>query len=147
MPFGCAGRDHHAIGGHRHAALQALGGDRLARRQDADRRRVAVVAVAHRALDRLDHVRRRPEAERDRIADIEVADLPPGRLDLPGLGDDVPDGVHEAADAAATGMAAAVREGIDGFYPTTRSCDSFESELRVCAVDRVDPCRNATRQS
>ena len=96
--LGGAGGDHHPIRRHRHAALQALGRDRFAGRQDADRRRVAVVALAHRALDRFDHVRRRPKAERDRIADVQIPDLPPGRLDLTGLGDDVPDGIDETAD-------------------------------------------------
>jgi hypothetical protein len=61
------------------------------------------VAVAHRALDRLDHVRRRLEPEGNRVADIEVADLLAGRLDLSRLRDDVADGVDEAADAARDG--------------------------------------------
>ena len=98
--FGRAGRNDDAIGRHRHAALVAFGGDRFARREDPDRRRIAVVPVPHRALDGLDHVRRRPEPEGDRIADIEVADFPAGGFDFPRLGDDVPDGVDEAADAA-----------------------------------------------
>ena len=70
-----------------------------------DRRRIAVVAVAHRALDRLDHVGRRLESEDDRIADVQVPDLPAGGFDLPRLGDDVADGVDEAADAAGDGNA------------------------------------------
>ena len=96
-PFGRAGRDHHAIGRHRHAALNALRRDRLTRREDAHRRRVAVVSVPQGPLDRLNHVRRRLEPEFDRIADIEVPDFPPGGFDLVRFRDDVPDGIHEAA--------------------------------------------------
>ena len=43
-PFRRARRDDHAIGRDRHAPPVALGGDRFAGRQDADRRRVAILA-------------------------------------------------------------------------------------------------------
>ena len=83
---------------HRHAAPVAFGRDRFASRQDADRRRVAVVPVAHRPLDRLDQVRRRLEAEDDRVADIEIADVPAGGLNLSGLRHDIADRVDEATN-------------------------------------------------
>ena len=93
----------------------ALGGDRLARRRDADRRRVPVVPVTDRALDRLDQMRRGPEPEGDRVADIQVPDLAPGRLHLPRFRDDIADRVDEAADTAGDGICSPiVREGIAG---------------------------------
>jgi hypothetical protein len=98
--FGRARGDQHAVGRDRHAAARQLAGHRFTGGVDADRGLVAVVAVAHRALDRLDHVRRRLEAEGDGVADIEVADLASRGFDLFRLDDDVPDGVAEAVDAA-----------------------------------------------
>src|SRR5213075_969020 len=74
-------------------------GDRLSGLQNADRRRIPVVAVAHRALDRFNHVRRRTEAEDDRVADIEVANGAARSLNLARLRDDVADGITESADA------------------------------------------------
>ena len=63
------------------------------------RRPVVVVAVAHRALDRVDQVRRRLEPEGDRIADVEIADPRAGGLDFLRFRDDVADGVGEAMNA------------------------------------------------
>ena len=73
---------------------------RFARRGNAGRRPVVVVAVAHRPLDRGDQVRRRLEAEGDRIADVEIPDARAGRLDLLRFRDDVADGVGEAVNAS-----------------------------------------------
>ena len=68
-----AGKDHHRV--RRDAdrkALVQVGGDRLAQRQDADRRRVAVMTVAQR-LDRcLDDKIRRAEIG---LADAEIDDV------------------------------------------------------------------------
>ena len=62
-------------------ALVQVGGDRLAQRQDAGRRRVAVVAVAQR-LDRgLDDVVGRAEV---RLADAEIDDVAALRGELGG---------------------------------------------------------------
>ena len=49
-----------------------IGGDRLAQRQDADRRRVAVMAVAQRLDRRLDNEIRRAEIG---LADAEIDDV------------------------------------------------------------------------
>ena len=95
-----AGRDEDAIARDREPARGEFLGDRFARRRDAGRRSVAVVAVAHRALDRGDEVRRRLEPERDRVADVEVADPRALRFDALRLGDDVADRVREAVDSA-----------------------------------------------
>ena len=53
-------------------ALVQVGGDRLAQRQDADRRRVAVMAVAQRLDRRLDDEIGRAEI---RLADAEIDDV------------------------------------------------------------------------
>ena len=53
-------------------ALVQVGGDRLAQRQDADRRRVAVMAVAQRLDRRLDNEIRRAEIG---LADAEIDDV------------------------------------------------------------------------
>ena len=113
--------DDHAIRVERHAAPRALGGDRFARRRDADRRRVAVVPVADGAFDRLDEVRRGAEPEGDRVADVQVADLAAGRLDLPRLRDDVADGVDEAADAAGNRDRGGRAGQASGILPATAS--------------------------
>ena len=97
--FRRAGRDEHAIGVDRKAACRELRGDRFARRREALRRPVAVVAVAQRALDGLDQMRRRLEIERDRVADVEVSHAHAGRFDPLRFGDDVADGVGETVDA------------------------------------------------
>ena len=73
-PFRRARRDYHTVGRHRHSPPVTFGRDRLASRQDADRRRVAILATANRPVDRFNEVRRRFEAERNRVADIKVAD-------------------------------------------------------------------------
>ena len=75
--FRRAGGDEHAVGGDRESAGRVLVGDRFTGLGEAGRRSVAVVAVAHRALDRGDEVRRRLESERDRIADVEIANRLP----------------------------------------------------------------------
>ena len=85
------------------AARRVLGRDRAARRLDADRRHVAVVAVTERALDGVDQVRRCPEPERNRVTDVQVPHPTAGGLDLPGLCHDVANGVAEAADAGGNG--------------------------------------------
>ena len=97
--FRRAGGDEDAIARDRETARREFLGDRFARRGDPRRGAVAVVPVAHRALDRGDEVRRRLEPEGDRVADIQVADPRSLRFDALGLGDDVADGVREAVDA------------------------------------------------
>ena len=76
-------------------------GHGFARFDDARRRRVAVVAVAHRALDGFDQMRRRDEAElvRDRRCSDSARACRSASTFL-RLGDDVADGVGEAIDAA-----------------------------------------------
>ena len=81
------------------AAGGEIGGDGLAGVENARRRRVTVVAVAHGPDHRLDEVRRRLEAEGDRVADVEVAYSLTRGLDFTCLGDYVPDRVGEAAHA------------------------------------------------
>ena len=56
-----------------------VGGDRLAQRRDAVRRRVAVLAVAQRLDRRFDDMRRGLEV---RLADAEVDDVAPLALQL-----------------------------------------------------------------
>ncbi len=98
--LGGAGGEQHPIGIDWEAACTEVVCDRLARLDDAGRRRVAVLAETHGAADRFDQVGRRREAGRDRIPDVQVADSPPGSLDLPRLGHDVADRVAEAVDPA-----------------------------------------------
>ena len=76
-----------------------VGGRRFARRHDAGRGGIAVVAVAHGPGRRLDEVGRRDEAERNRIADVQVPHDLAGGLHLPGLGHHLSDRVGEPADA------------------------------------------------
>ena len=61
--------------------LCEIGGDRLAQRQDADRRRVAVMAVAQRLDRRLDNEIRRAEIG---LADAEIDDVAALRRKLRG---------------------------------------------------------------
>jgi hypothetical protein len=96
--FRGAGGDQHAIGGGLDAAPGEVGGHRLASLDDARRRGIAVVSIAHGPGHGFDQVRRRQETELIRVADVEVADLLPRRLHLPGLDDDVANGVGEAVD-------------------------------------------------
>ena len=80
-----AGEDHHLV--RRNLDLETLvqiGGDRLAQRQDADRRRVAVMAVAQRLDRRLDDEIRRAEIG---LADAEIDDVAAGRGKLRGAGE------------------------------------------------------------
>ena len=98
-PFGCARRDDHPVGMHRHAAADAFRRHRFARLEDPRRWRVAVVAIAHRALDGVDHVLGGAEAKEDGIANIEVANLPSRGLDLPRLRNNVANGIAEATHA------------------------------------------------
>ena len=98
-PFRRARRDDHTIGRHRHSPPVTFGRDRLAGRQDADRRRVAILAVANRPIDRFNQVRRRFEAERDRVADIKVANAASGSLNLSGFRHDIADCVDEATNS------------------------------------------------
>ena len=111
----------------REALARELGRDRFARRRDARRRAVAVVAVAHGALDGGDQVRRRLETERVGVANVQVAHAEAGGLDALRLEDDVADGVAEAVDAARDGDAEAtiysVGWGSRGHYTT--AADSF----------------------
>ena len=58
-----------------------VGGDRFAQRQDADRRRVAVMAVAQRLHGRLDDEIRRAEIG---LADAEIDDVAALRRKLRG---------------------------------------------------------------
>ena len=97
--LGRAGRDHHAIGRHRHAALNAFGRNCLAGLQDTDRRGVAVLAVAHRPLDRFDHVGRRAKPKNDWITNVQIADLAASRLELASLRNDISNRVAETAHA------------------------------------------------
>jgi hypothetical protein len=115
--LGGAERHEYPIGGHRHAARGALRSDGLAGWQDAHRRRVAVVPVPHRALDRFDEVRGGLEAENDGVPDVQIPDFPAGRLDLLRLRHDVPDGVDEPGNALrGRDLGAGTRGHEPGFY-------------------------------
>ena len=79
------GKNHHRI--RRDAGVEALvqvGGDRLTQRQNADRRRVAVMAVAQRLHRRLDNEIRRAEIG---LADAEIDDVAALRRKLRGAGE------------------------------------------------------------
>ena len=65
-------------------AAMEVGGDRLAQRRDAGRRRVAVLAVAQRLDRRLDDMGRGFEIG---LADAEVDDVAPLPLQLGGAGE------------------------------------------------------------
>ena len=73
-PFRRPRRDQHPIGRGGHAVGRVVGGHRFARFQDAGRRQVAVVPLAHGARGRFHQVGRRRKAGGNRIADVEVAD-------------------------------------------------------------------------
>ncbi len=98
--FRRAGGDEDAVGGDRESAGRVLVGDGFTGVGEAGRRPVSVVAVAHRALHRLDQRSGRLESERDGIANVEIAHRFPLRFDAPGFRDDVADGVGKAADSA-----------------------------------------------
>ena len=101
--LGSPGREHDALGRYLQPAGAELRGHRGARLADARGGSVAVVAVAHRALDRLDQVRGRLETEEHRVADVQVPYAAAARLDRPRLGDDIADGVVEAGVATGDG--------------------------------------------
>ena len=97
------GREHDPLGRYLQSALAELRGHRGARLADARGGSVAVVAVAHGALDRLDQVRGGPETEEHGVADVQVPHAAAARLDRPRLRDDVADGVVEAGAATGDG--------------------------------------------
>ena len=72
--------------------------DRRARGEDAGRGRVAVVAVAQRALHRLDEVRRGGEVELQRVADVAVEHLEAVGFDARRLDGDVANRVTDVVD-------------------------------------------------
>ena len=84
----------------RHAAPAAFVGHRFPRRRQCRPTARSRCGRRERALDCVYQMRRRREAENDRVADIQVADARAAGLNPPGLGDDIPDRVIEAADAA-----------------------------------------------
>ena len=94
-PFRGSRGDDHAVGRHLHPASRAFRGNRLPSGRDPDRGRIAVLAVAHGALDRLDHVGWRPETERNGVADVQIANFAAGGFNFLGLGNDIADGVDE----------------------------------------------------
>ncbi len=107
-----------------------VAGNRLAERQDADRRRIAVMAVAQRLHRRLDDMRRRREVG---LADAEIDDVAAGADQVRGAGEDG-EGV----------LLADARESGDGRRGMRRSLRAFPSGRiegkRRAQVKRAQPC-------
>ena len=147
MRFRRARRDEHAIGRDREAAAGELGRHRFARRRDARRRAVAVVAVAHGALDGGDQVRRRLEPERVGVADVQIAHAAAGGLDALRLSHDVADGVAEAVDAARDGDGQTTIYSVRGGHVATIQRSSRLSTCRVVLTGPFCPLRSAPDRS
>ena len=131
--FGRAGSDDDPINADRHPAPFVFGGHRFARRNNADRRGVAVVPVAHGFDDRVDQMRRCLETERNWVADIQIPHRPAGCLQLLRLADDVADRVSEAPNPRGrTNGGAGGHPGIllERGYEDTRLRGGEETRLR-----------------
>src|SRR4029077_10881353 len=76
-----------------------LATDRIERFFDAGRRRVAVLAVLHRLVDRFDQVGRGLEIEVDGVADVEGEDLVALLGDFVGDAGEIADGIADVVEA------------------------------------------------
>src|SRR4029077_9616162 len=96
--FANAEGDEHAPHAGDALAL-GLATDRIERFFDAGRRRVAVLAVLHRLVDRFDQVGRGLEIEVDGVADVEGEDLVALLGDFVGDAGEIADGIADVVEA------------------------------------------------